>query len=127
MFEQVGGQVVIDKLVDDFYSIMSTDPMAIDCFRAHRGRDLTSAAHKLKFFLSGWLGGPQLYVEKFGHPRLRMRHMPFTIGRKEAEQWLYCMYRALQFSIIDQATQEMMMEAFLPVANMLIRSTGPDQ
>jgi hemoglobin len=127
MFEQVGGQSVIDKLVDDFYHIMSTDPMAEDCLRAHQGRDLSEAAHKLKFFLSGWLGGPQLYLEKFGHPRLRMRHMPFTIGRREAEQWLYCMYRALKLSTIDDKTQEQMMEAFLPVANMLIRPTAPDQ
>lgn len=127
MFEKIGGQPVIDKLVDDFYQIMSSDPIAEDCFRTHQGRNLAEAAHKLKFFLSGWLGGPQLYLETFGHPRLRMRHMPFVIGRKEAEQWLYCMYQALKRSTIDEKDQEQMMEAFLPVANMLIRPTGPDQ
>jgi len=121
MYESIGGQEVIDKLVDDFYQIMTTDPVAQDCFATHHGRDISESAHKLKYFLSGWLGGPQLYVEKFGHPRLRMRHNPFPIGVKEAEQWMYCMKKALAKSTISPQTQMQMYDAFLQVAQMLIK------
>lgn len=121
MYEEIGGQAVIDKLVDDFYHIMSTDPEAQDCFATHAGRDIQESAHKLKYFLSGWLGGPQLYLEKFGHPRLRMRHAPFTIGPEEAQQWLYCMKRALELSTIPKPIQEQMFASFIQVAQMLIR------
>ena len=122
MYESVGGQEVIDKLVDDFYEIMATDPVAKDCLATHQGKDFSESAHKLKYFLSGWLGGPQLYVEAFGHPRLRMRHNPFPIGVKEAEQWLYCMKMALAKSTIGAELQVQMYEAFLQVAQMLIKN-----
>lgn len=122
MYEAIGGEAVIDKLVDDFYFIMATDPLARDCFATHNDRDIQHSAVKLKAFLSGWLGGPQLYLEKFGHPRLRMRHAPFPIGTKEAEQWLYCMKLALEKSMMTKALQSQIYEAFVPVAQMLIRN-----
>jgi hemoglobin len=112
MYERLGGIEVIDKIVDDFYEIMSTDPVAEDCLATHSGRDIRISAEKLKFFLSGWTGGPQLYLEKYGHPRLRMRHFPFTIGAKEADQWLYCMRKALAKSPLDPGVQEELMVAF---------------
>jgi hemoglobin len=119
MFEALGGQSVIDKLVDDFYEIMRTDVYAQDCLAAHQGKDLRDSAHKLKYFLSGWLGGPQLYLEKFGHPRLRMRHFPFAIGEKEGEQWLYCMKKALDKSVIARPIQVQMLSAFEGVVKQL--------
>lgn len=122
MFEAIGGQEVIDKLVDDFYEIMSTDPVAKDCFATHAGKDISESAHKLKYFLSGWTGGPPLYMEKFGHPRLRMRHNPFPIGVKEAEQWMYCMKKALAKSTIPPEVQTQLYNAFLQVAQMLIKN-----
>jgi hemoglobin len=121
MYNEIGGQIVIDKLVDDFYHVMSTDSAAQDCLATHAGRDIQESAHKLKYFLSGWLGGPQLYLEKFGHPRLRMRHAPFSIGTKEAQQWLYCMKKALEQSSISAPLQEQLMAGFTHVAEMLIR------
>jgi hemoglobin len=120
MYEQIGGWPVIEKLVDDFYLIMSTDPVAKDCFATHANRDIQESSHKLKFFLSGWLGGPQLYLEKFGHPRLRMRHHSFMIGVKEAEQWLYCMKKALSLSEISLELQSQLFGSFVQVAQMLI-------
>lgn len=120
MSEFVGIEVV-NKLVDDFYEIMATDPMARECLATHQGKDLTDSAVKLKYFLTGWLGGPQLYLEKFGHPRLRMRHNPFPIGVKEAEQWLYCMKKALEKSALDAQRQEQMYAAFIQVAQMLVQ------
>lgn len=119
MYEQIGGFEVIDRLVDDFYEIMSTDPVAKECFATHSGRDIRESAEKLKFFLSGWTGGPQLYMEKYGHPRLRMRHFPFTIGVKEADQWLYCMRKALSRSSIEAGIQEQLMQSFQQVTEML--------
>lgn len=119
MFERMGGFEVIDKLVDDFYHIMSTDPAAAECFATHKGRDIRIAAEKLKFFLSGWTGGPQLYLEKYGHPRLRARHFPFVIGAQEGDQWLYCMRKALAQSPIDPGVQEELMSAFTHIAKMV--------
>ncbi len=119
MFEKLGGNSVVEKLVDDFYSIMRTDPKASNCLKAHEGRDMKESAEKLKAFLSGWLGGPQLYLEKFGHPRLRMRHSPFAIGELEATEWLYCMDKALKESTIDPVLQIQLLDAFRPVALML--------
>lgn len=119
MYAKLGGFDVIDKLVNDFYEIMSTDPVAEDCFATHSGREIRDSAEKLKFFLSGWTGGPQLYLEKFGHPRLRMRHFPFKIGVKEADQWLYCMRKALAKSSIEPGMQEHLMVAFKNVTDML--------
>jgi hemoglobin len=119
MFEAIGGQEVIDKLVDDFYKIMSSDPRATECWLTHQGKDVSDSAHKLKFFLSGWLGGPQIYLEKFGHPRLKMRHLPFSIGTLEAHQWLYCMNKALEMSNIKEEIQDQMIQAFAGVAMML--------
>jgi hemoglobin len=122
MYEAIGGQAVIDQLVDDFYEIMRTEPLAKDCLATHSGKDMEESAHKLKFFLSGWLGGPQLYFNKFGPPRLRMRHHPFPIGHKEAEQWLLCMKIALEKSAIDKDLQNQLMGAFSQVAQMLIKT-----
>ena len=124
MYEKIGGLEVIDKLVNDFYEIMSTDPVAEDCFATHSGRDIRDSAEKLKFFLSGWTGGPQLYLEKHGHPRLRMRHFPFKIGPKEADQWLYCMRKALAKSPIEPGMQEQLMVAFEQVTTMLTGNHG---
>lgn len=123
VYEKIGGINVINQLVDDFYTIMSTDPLAADCFATHAGRDIGESAEKLKAFLSGWTGGPQLYMEKYGHPRLRMRHFPFKIGLKEGEQWLYCMKKALEKSSIPSSLQEEMMNAFNGIVKML---TGRD-
>lgn len=121
MYESIGGQEVIDKLVDDFYDIMATDPVAIDCFLTHKNSDIKQSAVKLKAFLSGWFGGPQTYLETFGHPRLRMRHNPFPIGVKEAEQWLYCMKKAMMKSTIPVQIQTQMYGAFLQTAQMLVQ------
>lgn len=119
MFNEIGGPEVINKLVDDFYQIMIHDPNAKECLETHAGRDINESAQKLKAFLSGWTGGPQLYLEKYGHPRLGMRHFPFNIGRREGMQWLYCMNKALSLSSINPALQGQLMVAFQNVVTML--------
>jgi hemoglobin len=125
MYDKIGGFAVIDKLVNDFYEIMSTDPLAEDCLATHSGRDIRESAEKLKSFLSGWTGGPPLYLEKYGHPRLRMRHFPFSIGAKESDQWLYCMRKALARSSIAPEDQESLMDAFKNVTEMIKNQRNP--
>lgn len=97
-FELLGGEengiANIRQLVENFYDIMDNDPKAAG-IRAMHKPDLTEAREKLFMFLTGWTGGPQLYIERYGHPRLRARHLSFSIGEPERDQWMYCMIRAM--------------------------------
>jgi hemoglobin len=101
-YERMGGEAPVRALVDRFYQLMDTLPEAYGIRKLHP-KDLTGSADKLFMFLSGWLGGPQLYVEKFGHPRLRGRHLPFSIGADERDQWMLCMRQAMEEQIADPA------------------------
>jgi hemoglobin len=100
-FSRIGGEPAIRRLVKRFYELMDTLPEAYGIRKIHQA-DLSSAEEKLFCFLCGWLGGPQLYVEKFGDPRLRARHLPFAIGTAEAEQWMLCMRQALAEVVTDE-------------------------
>ncbi len=97
-YEMLGGEATgrekIRLLVETFYDVMDSDAKATE-LRAIHSSDLTEAREKLFMFLTGWTGGPQLYIERYGHPRLRARHMPFAIGEAERDQWMYCMITAM--------------------------------
>ena len=93
-YEQMGGDAGIRRLVDRFYDLMDTAPEAAHV-RALHAASLKASREKLYLFLTGWTGGPHVYIEKHGHPRLRMRHFPFSIGARERDEWLWCMDRAL--------------------------------
>ena len=94
-YQALGGDTeIIRELVESFYDVMDGDPKAAG-IRAMHQADLTSAREKLFMFLTGWTGGPQLYIERYGHPMLRRRHLPFAIGESERDQWMYCMVRAM--------------------------------
>jgi len=97
LYELLGGADQLRRLVDRFYELMDVSPEAVQ-IRALHPASLKHAREKLFMFLSGWSGGPQLYVERFGHPRLRQRHLPFAIGVRERDEWLWCMDRALDES-----------------------------
>lgn len=90
----IGGEAAIRLLVDRFYFYMDTLPEAKG-IRAIHQPSLASANSKLFKFLSGWLGGPNLFMEEFGHPMLRARHLPFRIGESERDQWMLCMNKTL--------------------------------
>ena len=75
-------------------------------------------------FLSGWTGGPQLYVEKFGHPRLRQRHLPFTIGEAERDQWMGCMMRAMDDVGVDDKLRQELTAAFWKTADFMRNKEG---
>jgi hemoglobin len=93
-FDQIGGRETVEKLVNIFYNYMDQLPEAITIRRQHQ-EDLAEARWKLTLFLTGWLVGPQEYTARFGHPRLRARHLPFPIGINERDQWLLCMFKAI--------------------------------
>ena len=93
-YDALGGDDGIRRLVDRFYDLMDTAPEAVHV-RALHAATLKVSREKLRLFLTGWTGGPQLYVEKYGHPMLRQRHFPFAIGNVERDEWLWCMDRAL--------------------------------
>lgn len=90
----LGGADGVRQLIDRFYDLMDSAPEAATV-RALHAPSLRTSRDKLYLFMTGWTGGPPLYVEKFGHPRLRMRHFPFSIGTRERDEWLWCMDRAL--------------------------------
>lgn len=93
-FELIGGEPALLQLTQRFYDLMDLEPGYAELRAAH-GSDLASARQKLFWFLCGWMGGPNHYIERFGHPRLRARHLPFRIGIAERDQWLACMDQAM--------------------------------
>jgi hemoglobin len=93
-FEQLGGLEGVRALVDRFYDLMELEP-AFAGLRALHPPTLAVTREKFAWFLTGWLGGPDLYIERFGHPRLRARHLPFPIGVDMRDQWLTCMGLAM--------------------------------
>jgi hemoglobin len=93
-YEQLGGDAGIRRLVDRFYDLMDTAPEAVNV-RALHAASLKRSREKLHLYLTGWTGGPPLYEKQFGHPRLRARHLPFAIGERERDEWLWCMERAV--------------------------------
>jgi len=113
-YDQVGGEDGVRQLCARFYHHMDTLPEAAPIRAMHP--DLAVAEEKLFLFLSGWLGGPQLYIPKYGHPRLRMRHMPFPIDTDAARQWLVCMDAALAETVSDIALRNQLLSSFARVA-----------
>jgi len=99
-YEMIGGEQTLLNLVDRFYFYMDTLPEA-QGIRAIHQHNLSAAKDKLFKFLSGWLGGPNLFIEEFGHPMLRARHLPFLIGESERDQWMLCMNKALTELAMD--------------------------
>jgi hemoglobin len=118
LYELIGGETSLRALVERFYDVMDSAPEAKDV-RALHGASLKQSREKLFMFLSGWSGGPSLYIEKYGHPRLRQRHMPFPIGKAERDQWLWCMDKALAESPLDAQLIEYLKGRFTEIANSM--------
>jgi hemoglobin len=115
-YELIGGEAGVRQLVDRFYDYMDSEAAASDVRKLH-AESLRASRDKLFLFLSGWLGGPDLYVQKYGHPMLRRRHLPFTIGSRERDQWMHCMRLALNDMPIDDALRHKLEQAFLATAD----------
>lgn len=112
----IGGEPVVRTLVRRFYELMDTLPEAFAVRKLHAA-DLAGSEEKLFMYLSGWLGGPDLYVQRNGHPRLRARHMPFSIGSQERDEWLMCMKQALEESVSDVHIRDRLYEAMAGLAD----------
>lgn len=115
-YERIGGEEKVRALVRRFYQIMDELPETHGIRKLHPA-SLHGSEEKLFEFLSGWMGGPQLYVEKHGHPMLRARHLPFPIGDAERDQWLLCMKQALQEVVEDEKLRAELTAAFTKVAD----------
>ena len=118
LYELIGGETGVKSLVERFYDIIDTAPEAVQ-LRALHPKSLKQSREKFFMFLSGWSGGPQLYIEKHGHPRLRMRHAPFAIGSVERDQWVWCMNKALDAMTMNAAVIEYLKARFAETADFL--------
>jgi hemoglobin len=115
-YDRIGGEAVVRQLVRRFYEIMDELPETYGIRKMH-AENLFGAEDKLFKFLSGWLGGPQLFVQEFGQPFLRRRHFPFAIGESERNQWLRCMRQALDEVVTEAALREELFSAFAKLAD----------
>ena len=122
-FAWIGGEEKIKAMVERFYDLMDLEP-GYAALRAAHGSTLDNARERLFWFLCGWLGGPQYYTERFGHPRLKMRHMPQytgggSIGIQERDQWLACMDQAMGETGVDPALRERLNASFFHTADWM--------
>lgn len=117
-FEAVGGEAGVRALVDRFYDLMDLEPVYAPLRELHPG-DLAGSRDKLYWHLCGWLGGPQHYVERFGHPRLRARHLPFAIGIRERDLWLACMSASMREMGLAPTLVQQLDEAFFTTADWM--------
>jgi hemoglobin len=124
VYARLGGESALRALVERFYALMDELPQARAVRRLHPV-DLQRSADSLFKFLSGWFGGPPLYMRERGHPRLRMRHMPFAIGNAERDQWLLCMRQALQEQVAEIPLRVAIEQAFVGMAEHLVNRAEP--
>lgn len=121
LYEQMGGADTIRRLVDAFYPKVQVDPDIGPLFPP----DLTPVMEKQYAFLSQFFGGPALYNEKYGHPMLRMRHMPFPINERRARAWLRCMQAALDEIGLEGDVREQVWQRLSFTAGHMINNHEP--
>lgn len=122
-YERIGGAEVLREVVDRFYDLMDLEPAYAALRKAHPG-PLDNARRRLFMFLSGWLGGPPLYTDEFGHPMLRARHLPFSIGEIERDQWMACMTRAMEEVGVDELLRLQLAGALFKTADWMRNREG---
>lgn len=123
-YDRLGGDAGVRALVERFYDEMDRLPEARGIRDLH-SPDLTEAREKLYLFLSGWLGGPPLYIQKYGHPRLRARHLPFPIGEAERDQWMLCMTRAIDSLGLTPDFRDQLVATFFQMADHMRNRFDP--
>lgn len=118
-YQLMGGEVAVRALANRFYDIMETAPEAKALYAIHP-LPLDTIRQKFFEFLSGWLGGPALFEEKYGHPRLRARHMPFTVNEQLRDEWMFCMNQALDEVVTDKMLREGIRQSIGQLATHMI-------
>ncbi len=116
IYEQIGGEATLRKITRKFYEIMDRMPEAQGVRKMHP-ENLAGSEEKLFMFLSGWLGGPNLFIERFGHPKMRARHLPFKIGKSERDQWMLCMVHAFDEVKIEEPYRSELLHSLLNLAD----------
>lgn len=122
-YQMIGGDASVRKLIDTFYDLMDEVPEYYVIRKLHPA-DITGSRDKLYLFLSGWLGGPPLYTDKFGHPMLRARHLPFAIGTAERDAWMACMTQAAEVVIADEKLRTWLLEQLYKTADWMRNREG---
>ena len=122
-YDLLGGEPQVRKLVDRFYDLMEEDPDFHGIRKLHPAT-LDGSRGKLYKFLMGWLGGPPLYEQEFGHPRLRARHLPYAIGIAERDQWMTCMKRAMADTGVETKLQKRLEQSFFQNADWMRNTEG---
>jgi len=122
-FEALGGEAAVRALVDAFYDLMDLEPRFAHLRGLHPST-LEGSRDKLFWFLCGWLGGPDHYIERFGHPRLRARHLPYPIGIRERDEWLACMAEAMAHSAVPEVLQVRLADSFAGTADWMRNRPG---
>ncbi len=117
-YDELGGVAKVREMVDRFYDLMDLEPVYAGIRKLHPP-SMETSREKLYMFLSGWLGGPGLYMEKYGHPMLRARHLPFAIGISERDQWMDCMRRAMEEVGVEEALRKGLYNAFFQTADWM--------
>ena len=117
-FERIGGQPTVDRIIDTFYDNMDTLPQAA-IIRALHPEDLNPTRAILKKYLAEWLGGPPAYTQERGHPRLRARHLPFSIGDEERDAWMFCMRRTMEDVVTDEIAREWILQKLSGLADWM--------
>jgi hemoglobin len=118
LYDRIGGAEPLRQLVDRFYDLMALETEFAG-LRALHPPSSDGSRDKLFWFLSGWMGGPDLYIERYGHPRLRARHLPYAIGTSERDQWLRAMAWAMEDTGIEEALRLRLMESFYQTADWM--------
>jgi hemoglobin len=121
VYARLGGADAVRTLVDRFYALMDELPEAHAVRQLHP-ESLAGSADSLFKFLSGWFGGPPLYIRERGHPRLRMRHAAYAIGTVQRDEWLLCMGQALDEQVTDAALRARVVRAFTDMADHMINT-----
>lgn len=120
-YARLGGEPAVRRIVDRFYALMDELPEAYTVRQIHP-EDLSGARQSLFEFLSGWFGGPPLFAQRHGHPRLRMRHAPYRIGPTERNEWMLCMRQALDEEVTDPALRAGLIKAFEDMATHMVNT-----
>lgn len=122
-YDELGGESGLQRLVHRFYELMDELPEAYTVRQMHP-ESLQGSEESLFEFLSGWFGGPSLYIAKKGHPRLRMRHNPYAVGPVERDEWMLCMTQALTEQVADVAFRTQLIDTFTQMADHMVNTQG---
>lgn len=118
MYDKIGGEETIQKLVDSFYPKVYNDPLLSPLFEG----DINEIKRKQRMFLTQFLGGPALYSNEFGPPAMKQRHLPFKITPERAERWLFNMNNAMDDIGLTGDERDLFFERLKQVATIMVNT-----